>query len=158
MRNFFFGVEDGLVSTVGFLSGVAAAGIDRGTIFLTGIVLILVEAFSMAAGSFISEYSAEEYAERKEPPIRNPLRDGVIMFFSYLLAGLVPLAPYLVMPAALGFWLSVAFSLTVLAILGAIGAKISGVKTARNIFRVVVVGGAAVIIGIIVGRIFVSKI
>lgn len=158
MRNFFFGVEDGLVSTVGFLSGVAAAGVDRGAIFLTGAVLILVEAFSMAAGSFISEYSAEEYAERKEPPIRNSLRDGIIMFFSYLLAGLIPLAPYLVMPAFSGFLLSVALSLAALAALGVIGARISGVKTSRNILRILVVGGVAIVIGIIVGRIFASRI
>ncbi len=154
VRNFFFGVEDGLVSTVGFLSGVAAAGVDRGTIFLTGVVLILVEAFSMAAGSFISEYSAEEYAEKKELPIRNPLRDGAIMFFSYLLAGLVPLFPYLILPMVSGFWLSVFLSLAALATLGIIGARISGVKMSRNILRILTVGGAAIVIGIIVGRAF----
>ena len=50
-RNFIFGVEDSLVSTVGLLSGVAIAGVPSRTILLTGVVLILVEAFSMAAGA-----------------------------------------------------------------------------------------------------------
>ena len=59
-RNFIFGVEDSLVSTVGLLSGIAIADVPGHTIFLTGVVLIFVEAFSMAAGTFLSEYSAEE--------------------------------------------------------------------------------------------------
>jgi VIT1/CCC1 family predicted Fe2+/Mn2+ transporter len=48
LRNFIFGVEDSLVSTVGLLSGVAVAGVASRTILLTGVVLIFVEAFSMA--------------------------------------------------------------------------------------------------------------
>ncbi len=61
LRNFVFGVEDSLVSTVGLLSGVAAAGVETKTIVLTGVVLIIVEALSMAVGSYLSEYSVEEY-------------------------------------------------------------------------------------------------
>ena len=34
-KNFIFGVEDSLVSTVGLLSGIAIAGVPRGTIFLS---------------------------------------------------------------------------------------------------------------------------
>src|SRR3989338_4103836 len=44
IRNLIFGVEDSLVSTVDLLSGVAAAGVPRSVIFLTGVVLIFVEA------------------------------------------------------------------------------------------------------------------
>src|SRR3989344_3322331 len=87
LRNLVFGVEDGLVSTVGLLSGIAIAGVERDTIFLTGMVLIFVEAFSMAAGSFLSEFSAEEYALQREVSGRTPFFNGLIMFWSYLLAG-----------------------------------------------------------------------
>ena len=55
-------MEDSLVSTVGLLSGVAVANVPMTTILLTGLILIFVEAISMAAGSFLSEYSAEGYA------------------------------------------------------------------------------------------------
>ena len=61
IRNFVFGVEDSLVSTVGLLSGVAIAGVEQKYIFITGLILIFVEAFSMAVGSFLSEESAEKY-------------------------------------------------------------------------------------------------
>src|SRR3990167_10071302 len=94
LRNLVFGVEDGLVSTVGLLSGIAIAGAPRGTIFLTGGVLIFVEAFSMAAGSLLSEASVEEM-DGGVDDTRGSLAAGVVMFGSYFAAGLVPLFPYI---------------------------------------------------------------
>ena len=52
-RNFVFGVEDSLVSTVGLLSGISIAGVTNKTIIMTGVILIFVEAVSMGAGSFL---------------------------------------------------------------------------------------------------------
>src|SRR3989338_159296 len=95
-RNFIFGVEDSLVSTVWLLSGVAIAGVPRTTILLTGLVLIFVEAFSMAAGSFLCEYSAEGYVSGVDSPTKSNLISGVIMFFSYLVSGFIPLSSYLI--------------------------------------------------------------
>ena len=60
VRNFIFGAEDSLVSTVGLLAGVASAGIPRKDIIISGVVLIFVEAFSMGVGSFLSERTTEE--------------------------------------------------------------------------------------------------
>src|SRR3989338_8370980 len=90
-RNFVFGVEDSLVSTVGLLAGVAAAGAEQSTILLTGIVLIFVEAFSMAAGSYISEASAEDYTEGDGADSRVSFLSASIMFVSYFLSGFIPL-------------------------------------------------------------------
>ncbi len=60
LRNFIFGVEDSLVSTVGLLAGVAAAEISAQAILTTGLVLIVVEGFSMGIGSFLTEETTEE--------------------------------------------------------------------------------------------------
>lgn len=60
VRTFVFGVEDSLVSTVGLLSGLAIAGAARGTIILSGVTLIFVEAFSMGIGSLLSEHQKED--------------------------------------------------------------------------------------------------
>ncbi len=66
LRNIIFGISDSLVSTVGLLAGIDAAGTPRQAILLTGIVYAFVEAFSMAVGSFLSEQSAEEYEVKGE--------------------------------------------------------------------------------------------
>ncbi len=76
IRNFVFGVEDSLVSTVGLLSGIAVAGIGRSDIVVTGVVLISVEVFSMGVGSFLSERSAEEYVLQHETTIKRSSKSG----------------------------------------------------------------------------------
>jgi VIT1/CCC1 family predicted Fe2+/Mn2+ transporter len=80
-RNFIFGVEDGLVSTVGLISGIAVADVPKETIFVTGIILILVEAVSMAAASFLSENSANEYIYHKDNVDKNSIISSLIILF-----------------------------------------------------------------------------
>lgn len=147
-RNFVFGVEDSLVSTVGLLTGVAIAGVPQSTIVLTGMVLVLVEAFSMAAGSFLSESSAQEYAHDGQVQDSHPIVAGVVMFFSYFAAGFVPLAPYLWFPAAAALQLSVMYSLVALFLLGALSGALSGSRVVKTALRMVVVGGIAIAAGV----------
>jgi VIT1/CCC1 family predicted Fe2+/Mn2+ transporter len=151
-RNFVFGVEDSLVSTVGLLSGVALAGVAQETIIISGIVLIFVEAFSMGAGSFLSERSAQEYATRTEVSPRQAGVGALIMFVSYALSGFVPLLPYLFFPAHAALGISVALALAALAMLGAISAKLSGTTMGRSIRSMLVIGGAAILVGVIAGQ------
>ena len=153
LRNFVFGVEDSLVSTVGLLTGIAAAGVTRQTIFLTGMVLVFVEAFSMGVGSYLSESSAEEFVEQAAVPVRNSLGSALIMFISYFVAGFIPLAPYLVIPVTSAFWWSIGFSLLALFLLGMIGGRLSGLSSRRYGFRMLIIGGIAIAIGVLVGTI-----
>lgn len=153
LRNLVFGVEDSLVSTVGLLSGIAIANVPRHTIFLTGVVLIFVEAFSMAAGSFLSEASAEEYAKRKQASAARPLADSVIMFVSYFISGFIPLFPYVVMDTQYAFPLSIIASLVALLALGAWGGYVTKLSLFRGALRMFLVGGLAIGVGIAAGAI-----
>lgn len=154
IRNFVFGVEDSLVSTVGLLSGIAIAEVPRETIFLTGAVLIFVEAFSMAVGSFLSEHSAEDYLEQAETPHKSAVIAGGIMFISYFLSGFIPLFPYIVMPTEPALLVSVGLSLLALFLLGALGGKISRVNILRSALRMLLIGGIAIAVGVAVGKLF----
>lgn len=151
-RNFIFGVEDSLVSTVGLLSGIASANVPRTTIFVTGIVLILVEAISMAAGSFLSETSTEDFVEKKEVSSRKSVVGSFIMFFSYLLAGLIPLLPYSLASVDLAFKISIGLSLLSLLILGIIGSRIAKTNLFKGATRMVLIGGGAILAGILAGK------
>lgn len=155
-RNVVFGVEDSLVSTVGLLSGVAIADVERATIILSGVVLICVEAVSMAAGSFLSESSARSYAAQREQPLRPSVASGAIMFFSYFLAGFIPLTPYLFLNTAVAFPSSIGASFLALFVLGAVSAHLSGVNIAQSGLRMLVVGGLAIAVGMVVGRMIIS--
>ncbi len=153
-RNFVFGVEDSLVSTVGLLSGISIAGVPNQTIVMTGIVLIFVEAISMGAGSFLSESSAEIYESQKDTLTERSYFDAIIMFVSYLTSGFIPLLPYVVLSQNIAFWVSISLSLAILFTLGAIGAILSKTSILKGVTRMVLVGGSAILVGSIVGRLF----
>lgn len=151
IRNFTFGVEDSLVSTVGVLSGVAAANAPTSTIILSGVVLIFVEAFSMGVGSLLSESSAEEFSKQRMVPTKEPMVASLIMFSSYFLAGLIPLFPYIILDTKIAFWASILLSLISLFLLGALIAKLSNVNVLRRGLRMFLIGGIAIAIGVAVG-------
>lgn len=149
-RNFIFGVEDSLVSTVGLLSGVAMGGVSREVILLSGVVLILVEAFSMATGSFLTESSVREFdGQAKEP--RGPMLGGVVMFVSYVVSGLFPLAPYIFIDGIMALYVSVGVSLVALFVLGAVSGSLSGGNIFGRGMRMLIIGGAAVLVGVMAG-------
>src|SRR3989344_6395924 len=151
IRNVVFGVEDSLVSTVGLLSGISVGGADRAVILLTGFVLIFVEAFSMAVGSFLSEETSEEYSAHREVSLRGPVLGGTVMFVSYFLSGFVPLLPYVILGAS-AFWISILASLAALAVLGSVSARLLGLSVRRGGLRALFVGGIAVLAGGIIGN------
>jgi len=72
VRELVFGINDGLVSTLSLVSGVAGADPGRGVILLAGVAGLLAGAISMAAGAYISTkserevYEAEVERERRE--------------------------------------------------------------------------------------------
>lgn len=64
IRDVIFGTEDGLVSTLGALTGIAAGTRDNRVVAVAGLVIIVVESVSMAAGTYLSSKSHREYLER----------------------------------------------------------------------------------------------
>ncbi len=155
-RNFIFGAGDGVVSTVGLLSGIAVAGVGVKTILLTGVVLIFVEAFSMAAGSFLSESSADEYTHHADTQTGRSVGAAVIMFASYFVSGFVPLIPYILFAGTTATTVSIAVSILFLFIVGALGGAVSKVSRVKSGLRMAAVGGVAIGLGVAAGSVISS--
>ena len=64
LRDAVFGTQDGLISTMGALTGIAAGTHSREAVVIAGFVIVTVESLSMAAGSYLSSKSQREYLER----------------------------------------------------------------------------------------------
>jgi predicted membrane protein (TIGR00267 family) len=64
IRDGVFGTQDGLVSTLGALTGIAAGTQSQAAVVIAGCVIVAVESLSMAAGSYLSSKSQREYLER----------------------------------------------------------------------------------------------
>ena len=60
-----FGMEDGMVSTLGSITGIAVGSGGHFIVLLAGSVIIAVESVSMGIGSYLSNRSQEEVDERK---------------------------------------------------------------------------------------------
>jgi VIT1/CCC1 family predicted Fe2+/Mn2+ transporter len=64
IRAAIFGVNDGLVSNLSLIMGVAGAGVSPEFILLAGVAGLLAGAFSMAAGEYLSMQVQRELFER----------------------------------------------------------------------------------------------
>lgn len=151
VRNAIFGIEDSLAATVGLLSGLAAESIPLSTLILTGFIYIFVEAFSMGIGSFLSEESAEEY-EGREAGSKRVLYASLVMFVACVVAGFVPLVPYFFLSGASAIWASALSSVGVLGVLGLVQARLSRKRAWPRVLRMVILGGTAIAVGVLVGR------
>lgn len=65
IREIVFGAEDGMVSTLGALTGIAIGTSNQFTVILAGLVIVAVESTGMSVGSFLSNKSAKEVDQRK---------------------------------------------------------------------------------------------
>jgi vacuolar iron transporter family protein len=65
LRAAVFGVNDGLVSNLALVMGMAGGGAARGVVLLAGLAGLLAGAFSMGAGEYISVTSQRELFERE---------------------------------------------------------------------------------------------
>lgn len=154
LKNFIFGVEDSLVSTVGLLSGVTAASATRETIITTGLVLIVVEGVSMGIGSLLSQESTDEIVGHTSSD-GLALKGALTMFASYIIAGFIPLSPYFLLPREIAMPVSVAVSLFGLFCLGlGTAAYFKRPNLMRRALRMLLLGGLAVMMGVVVGKIF----
>lgn len=153
LRNIVFGVEDSLVSTVGLISGIAVAGLPTKSVVLTGVVLIFVEAFSMAVGSLVSENSVAEYEAKSELAVGKGAKDAMTMFFSYLLAGFLVVIPYAIFSRGLAFASSIVLSLLALFALGVWTGTKAKIGLVKKGIQMTLLGGTAIALGIVVGKI-----
>lgn len=77
IRDFVFGMEDGLVSNLGLVLGIWQGGGGQFAIVLAGLASMFAGAFSMSAGSYLSAKSQREVHEQeikvtKEQLKKNP--------------------------------------------------------------------------------------
>ncbi len=149
LRTIIFGVEDSLVSTTGLIAGIGVGSDNKKFVLLAGTVAIFIEAISMGAGEYISDDGVNDDKKHHIPII-----SGVLMFLSYMLAGLLPLAPIVLAsyPESLVYGVIIAF--TGLFLLGWAKGKILGTSPIKSGLKVLAIGGIATLAGITIGSMF----
>jgi vacuolar iron transporter family protein len=65
IREFIFGIQDGLISTVGLLAGVQGAMENNVVVVVAGFTAMISGAISMAAGSYLSSGAQKEIFDKE---------------------------------------------------------------------------------------------
>jgi len=65
IREFVFGIQDGLISTVGLLAGVQSATENNVVVIVTGLTAMFSGAISMATGSYLSSGAQKDIFDKE---------------------------------------------------------------------------------------------
>lgn len=150
VRNMVYGLEDSLISTTGVVVGTTFAGMPLPYIITTGIILVLVEALSMAFGSLVSEESFMITSKKKYTNLQIMFY-AVTMFVSYFVAGIAILVPYFL---KLKYHYAVSIAISVFGLFCIV------LFVQKDIFKAIlttIVGAAILAITIVVGQLLDKK-
>lgn len=80
----------------------------------------------------------------EEPDPKRANRSAVTIAASYIFGGLIPLAPYMILPSvAVALWYSVAITLVALGLFGFAKSRFTGISPLRGAWQTVITGGLA---------------
>jgi VIT1/CCC1 family predicted Fe2+/Mn2+ transporter len=65
IREFVFGIQDGLISTVGLLAGIQGATESSAVVIIAGLTAMFSGAISMAAGSYLSSNAQKDIFDKE---------------------------------------------------------------------------------------------
>lgn len=92
--DFIHGGIDGLVTTFAVINGAIGMGLNLKTVIILGIINILADGFTIAKGKYISaKAEVDIYAMEGKKRLLSPIESAMIIFFSFMVCGLVPIIP-----------------------------------------------------------------
>ena len=131
VRELIYGANDGIITTFAVVAGVAGGGLAARVVLIIGAANLLADGLSMAVGNYLSIRAHESVLETQQLPEEEafPVRHAAATFLAFVVAGLVPLMPYLLVTyPADRFTLSIALTLLALFAVGASRALIASVR------------------------------
>ncbi len=123
-----YGASDGIITTFAVVAGVAGASLSERTVLAVGVANLLADGLSMAVGNYHSIRSSEGVRRAQGLPVREPypFRHGGATFVAFVVAGSVPLVPYvLYTPLDWRFEAALAATLATLFVVGSMRAAVT---------------------------------
>ena len=158
VREVLMGAQDNLTNVLAVMLGVSIGSGRADLVALAGVSAAVAEAVSMG-GVLYSSTRAEaaltaregvDVSEQAHVGLR-PFASGFVTFAAALVGGLLPLAPFLVLPLPSAVVASIGISVVALFILGLAIGRISGSVPWRDGIRLVLVAGVAALAAAAVG-------
>jgi VIT1/CCC1 family predicted Fe2+/Mn2+ transporter len=130
VREIVYGANDGLITTFAVVAGVAGGGLTPRVVLICGVANLLADGLSMAVGNYLSIRSHESVLEAQGLPEEEafPWRHGVATFGAFVVAGALPLLPYLLPAYVDRFASSTLLALVAMFVIGASRSLIANVR------------------------------
>lgn len=92
-----FGANDGIITTFAVVAGVSGARLSPSIVLILGLANIVADALSMSLGNYLGEKSENRLNDLNKKSIvnKNVIQNSFVIFVSFMIAGLIPLFPYL---------------------------------------------------------------
>jgi len=126
LRDAIFGANDGIITTFAIVAGSAGARLSSSVVIILGFANLIADGFSMASGNYLgikSQLAFQKKMKDKRKDEHSPVKHGAITFFSFVLAGLLPLIPYI-------FGLKNPFEISIVAV----GIGLFGIGAVRGMY------------------------
>jgi VIT1/CCC1 family predicted Fe2+/Mn2+ transporter len=96
IRDLVYGANDGILTTFAVVAGVAGGGLSDIAVLVIGAANLAADGLSMAVGNFLAIRAHESAREADNLPEEEayPWKHGLATFVAFVVAGAVPLAPY----------------------------------------------------------------
>lgn len=128
IRDLVFGANDGIITTFAVVSGVAGGQLSQLAVLVIGAANLAADGVSMGVGNFLAIRADERAREAEGLPEleRHPWKHGVATLLAFVVAGAIPLLPYVLRIGGAGrLMASTAATFTTLFLLGALRAFIT---------------------------------
>jgi vacuolar iron transporter family protein len=99
LKSAVLGASDGIVTTFAVVAGVVGAGLSTKIILILGIANMVADGLSMAIGDYLGERSSHkmELHQGIKSEACCLWKTSMITFVAFILAGILPLLPYVAM-------------------------------------------------------------
>jgi len=123
IRDLIYGANDGIITTFAVVAGVTGGSLSTGAILIVGVANLFADGLSMGVGNYLSIRSHESALAAQNLPEEEaaPARHGIATMLAFVVAGAVPLFPYVVPIAAdFRFTASVGLTMVTLFVVGSL--------------------------------------
>ena len=158
VREVLMGAQDNLTNVLAVVLGVTIGSGRADFVALAGLSAGIAESVSMG-GVLYNATRAERRLEARRPEAAvqaddarlSPVLSGVVTFVAALVAGLIPLAPFAVLPVSTAVIASSVVSVAGLFLLGSLTGRMGGDTWWREGLRLVAVAGVAAVAAALIG-------
>lgn len=143
MREILMGAQDNLTNVLAVVLGVTIGSGRADLVALAGLSAAVAEAISMGGVLYTATRAEADLDPTAARARLTPMAAGAVTFAAALLGGIIPLAPFAVLPVGSAVVVSLVTSIAALFALGAWTATVTRRTWWRDGIRLVLIAGAA---------------